>query len=305
VLPLLVVWANIHGSVLLAGGIVAVHGVFRLLRGQDRRVAGLLMLSPLTIFASPYGLSVADYYLGTAGSTAFPDLLQEWQAPSLPTDLRFFALALGGTWLVARARELPASERFTFVLLVVAGLVARRYDVWLALYSAVVLPGLVEREWRRAPLVRERTAVVLALAGGLAVVVALVFAAARPVDELRRAYPKGVETAVQRELVRDPTLRLFASEMYADWLLFSVPEARGRIAFDTRFELLNDRQLRDLITFNNRVEGWRSVTRGHRLLVLETMRHRHILERLAHEPGARTVFEDARVTAVLRPRTPS
>src|SRR5438067_1598905 len=52
-LPLLCLWANIHGSVVLGSGLVAAHGLQSLLRtGRRPLPAALLVLAPLTVLAS-------------------------------------------------------------------------------------------------------------------------------------------------------------------------------------------------------------------------------------------------------------
>ena len=49
--------------------------------------------------------------------------------------------------------------------------------------------------------------------------------------------------------------RVFANESYADWLVFEHPQLAGRIAYDSRFELLTSRQLRSVQEFRNLVAG--------------------------------------------------
>lgn len=298
VLPLLVVWANVHGSVLLAAALAALYGL--LIVRTRPGIAAALLLSPAALVATPYGLDSIGYVRDTAGNTIFPSLLDEWAPTSFPADWRFFAVAAVTGWLLARGSEVTSFERAAFLVLLVAGLTASRYTVWLALYAAVVLPPMVERAWARQPLASRRTTAVLAAAGVVVVSVALVATSATSEDRLRSAYPVGAGQVVADELARDRDLKIFASEIYADWLLYEIPRARGRVAFDTRFELLTDEQLRSLVRLNNRVEGWRSALRGHRLLVLETVRHRDLIEPLAAERGAATLYADARLTVIRR-----
>ena len=57
VLPLLVLWANLHGSVVLGAGLTVLLGIVELVR--SRRLAwmpvALVVLAPLCVLASPYG----------------------------------------------------------------------------------------------------------------------------------------------------------------------------------------------------------------------------------------------------------
>ena len=40
-------------------------------------------------------------------------------------------------------------------------------------------------------------------------------------------------------------MRVYANEMYGDWLLLRRPQLRGRLAFDIRFELMSKKELQD------------------------------------------------------------
>ena len=63
VLPLLVIWANLHGSVVLGAGLAVLLGVVELVRGGGRWIPlALVVLSPLCVLASPYGWKLVAYY---------------------------------------------------------------------------------------------------------------------------------------------------------------------------------------------------------------------------------------------------
>ena len=56
--PLLVVWANLHGSVALAALLVMLLGAYELVRSRGRtwtRDGLLIVLAPLAVLATPYG----------------------------------------------------------------------------------------------------------------------------------------------------------------------------------------------------------------------------------------------------------
>src|SRR5436305_3301556 len=60
VIPVFVVWANVHGSVSLAAGLTALYGLTVVRR--RRLVGAALVASPLALLASPYGLGLVGYY---------------------------------------------------------------------------------------------------------------------------------------------------------------------------------------------------------------------------------------------------
>ena len=86
VLPLLCLWANVHGSVVLGAGIVCLYGLTLFVPGginrrTARRAAPFLLLSPLTVFVSPYGFDLVAYYRLLLVDPPFKHLIQEWEPP--------------------------------------------------------------------------------------------------------------------------------------------------------------------------------------------------------------------------------
>ena len=104
VIPLLALWANLHGSVLLACVLVLLRcaiGAGTALRAQRPHEAlrfavpaGAALLAPL---ASPYGPGLVDYYRATLTNGAFHELVSEWAGTTLrgwPVFFVFAALAI-------------------------------------------------------------------------------------------------------------------------------------------------------------------------------------------------------------------
>ena len=83
--------------------------------------------------------------------------------------------------------------------------------------------------------------------------------------------------------------RIFANESYADWLVFEHPQLAGRIAYDSRFELLTSRQLRSVVEFRNRVNGWRSTIGGYSVLVLDKVEDHQPIKALLRAGEARVL----------------
>ncbi len=57
-----------------------------------------------------------------------------------------------------------------------------------------------------------------------------------------------------RDATRDPSVRLLATDGTANWLLWRIPALRGRVAYDVRFEVLDEGTL-DALTHYGRLEG--------------------------------------------------
>ena len=313
VLPLLVLWANVHGSALLGFGLVALWALAAFIRagrspglGPTRTRAALITLAALVcLVASPYLFDLPGYYRDILGAGAFRDLVSEWRPATLTHDWPFFALALPALWLAAnRARRLSVFEHAVLLFTFVAALGAIRNIVWFALVTMMVIPRALDAVWvgKDAP-IRRRVNVALSLTAVVVTLVALALAAARPTDSYTASFPAGAARAVERAAGADPSLRIFANERFADWLLWESTELEGRVAFDARFELLTDSELREIASFRRR-EGldWRAAADGYRLLVLDSKRERGVIRSFRREPGIRVLFRDPDVTVLLRSR---
>ena len=98
---------------------------------------------------------------------------------------------------------------------------------------------------------------------------------------------------------------MYADERFADWLLWRLPQLRGRVAYDASFELLSSTQLQAIGVFKSESGAdWSRVAGGYRLLVLDSSATA-LVRALAREPGTRRLFESDGVVVLLRPVGPS
>ena len=104
-----------------------------------------------------------------------------------------------------------------------------------------------------------------------------------------------------RDALRDPATRVYPTDRFADWLLWTIPELRGRIAYDVRFEVYTRGQMVDIVHYNGETgKDWKRVANGFRFIALDnTDKTSHLPDFLA-EPGARVVYRNADVTIVDR-----
>ena len=88
VFPILVLWANLHGSVTLGVGLAVLYGLTLLLADLrrdgakglgDARAWAFIVISPLTLLATPYGTAVIHYYRVTLANSEFARLVTEWK----------------------------------------------------------------------------------------------------------------------------------------------------------------------------------------------------------------------------------
>jgi hypothetical protein len=312
-LPLLVLWGNLHGSAVLGAGLVAVWAAAGLiclgwLRGEEARLARVRCVAVagaafLCLLVSPYGLDVVGYYRDVLGAGAFRDLVTEWGPTTLSNEPLFFVLAIGSVWLAARKpRALTLFEHLALIGLLFSGLGAVRNAVWFALAAAMVVPRALDAVWPVAEAeLRRRVNIVLSLFALALVGVSLVSAVARA--PVVNAYPDRAAEFVSSAARRDPSLRVFANEAFADWLLWRVPALAGRVAFDARFELLSSRQLRAVVRFRHQTTPqWAAAAAGYRLLVLDPRTEMRVYRSFRAEPGTRILFRNEEIAVLLRRR---
>jgi hypothetical protein len=261
VLPLLVLWANIHGTVTLACVLVSLRGFTIAVSKQEEpkrlRAALLISLPPAALFASPYATDLLGYYRTMLVSPALRTFIDEW-GPSTPSAMTalFYLVAFGTVALLARyPGRLTAFERLALLITLVAGVTAIRSIIWFALAALVLAPQLLDgaiSRGRRGS--QQRGRAVLAMASAVALVAALSVVATRPESWFTAQSPHAGGAAVARFMDTHPQATIFADDRYADWLLWEYPQLAGRVAYDIRFELLTLDQLNDLRAYR-RVTG--------------------------------------------------
>jgi hypothetical protein len=301
-LPLLVVWANLHGSVVLGAGLTVLLALVELVRA--RRLAwmpvALALLAPLCVLASPYGTKLVAYYDLMLVDAPFAPILREWQwsSPSATTAL-FWLLALVAAGVLALRRcrsRLTFFELAVLAITFVGAVQAVRGVIWFALVCAAILPvaldGVLTKSDVDAP--RVNRVISLVSLGGLAVA-ALAFLV-HPASWYVSDWPEQRVEAV-RDATRDPATRVYATDGTADWLLWRIPDLRGRLAYDVRFELYDQSALDELVRYGARRGDWTSLLDGYRVVVVDDAAH---LRTLDAEPGARIVYRDDGLALVRR-----
>jgi hypothetical protein len=312
VLPLLALWANLHGSVVLGATLVALYAVAgiapRLRRRSGRLPLGrglVLLLAPvLCIFASPYGFELAGYYRRTLFNPGMTRYIIEWQAtkPGLST-ATFFLLLLGGAWLTGRSRSLTGFERLAVLVTGVAALSSIRNVVWFGLAAVVLLPAALQEIWPERPARRRAGlnvgAAVVAVAGAI---VAVSVISARPLAWLDHDWSPRAAAAVARVADDRPSARVFSTLRSADWLMLREPSLRGRVALDARVEILSQSDLHRFYDFNNRIgDRWRAAAAGYDLVVLDPENDGAIERALLSEPGTHRIYGDGAISVLSRP----
>ncbi len=310
-LPLLVVWANLHGSVVLGAVLTMTLAAIELVSRRDlplRRGLALLLLAPLAVLATPYGpIETARYYRFMLTDPPFASRVIEWQPSDLGADtLVFYALAtLAVVVVVLGRRRLQAFDVVALALTFVGAVLAIRGIPWFALTSMILLPVALGSVLEgSAAVVRSGLNRGLAVGAVAVVAVAVAVAVARDASWYESEWPNGALSAVA-EVAADPSERVLATDRHADWLLWKVPGLRGRLAFDVRFELYDEAFFDRLASYKLQTGDWKALAEGYGLVVVDEKPPTTPTDGLLAEPGARKLYADDRVTVVLRPASAS
>jgi hypothetical protein len=212
----------------------------------------------------------------------------------------FWVLGIVGVGILALRRcrtRLTVYELAVLVVTFVGAVQAVRGVIWFALACAAILPIALDGLLTRADVEAPRVNRVISLGALAGLAVAAIAFLAHPASWYVSNWPEQRVAAV-REATRDPSTRLYATDGTADWLLWRIPDLRGRIAYDVRFELYDQAALDRIVRYANRSGDWKALLDGYRVVVVDDLAH---LEALAAEPGAKVVFHDDGIAVVERP----
>jgi len=306
---LLVVWANVHGSVALGALLVMMLGGYELVRNRGRswpRSLALVVLPPLAVLATPYGpIATAKYYDLMLVDPPFAGRVTEWRwaAPALNTLFFYVLVAIAIPLVIWGRRRLALFDVVILGLTAVGAVTAIRGIPWFALACMVFLPVAIGRTLESRNPGPPKRRVNMAIAVGFAVALTAVAGSLflRSDSWFEDYWPPEPVEAVRAEL--EPGDRVFAPDRFSDWLLWKIPELRGRVAYDVRFELY-DREFFDRLQVYAGETGadWKSFAEGYRIVIVDETRRSHTADFLA-EPGARAIYRGEEITVVLRPES--
>lgn len=314
VVPLLALWSNLHGTVLLASTLVVGYSAARLVLAARARILSLSALylvvglaSAATIFANPYGISIIDYYRALIGNPVVSQYIVEWAPPSLGnvTSLAFFGLLFAV--IAATAYGLGRGYRPTPTLLVIVaslGLLATqgvRYQAWFAVAGALLAGETLAAVRPSPPELSPRVRRV-----GMLVTVAFAVVAVGVLGRTRNATferldPLHALAAAASYTSAHPGSTILADEQSSSALLWLYPKTAGRVAFDARLEQYQHSRLKNWFTYITGSEpGWPALAASYDVLVASRKENPGLAARLKTLRGWRTIAADKEGIAVVR-----
>jgi hypothetical protein len=135
--PLLAVWSNLHGAVLMGFAVAGSYLLLSRLRQRPVETVAIGVAGSLALWATPALLRTAGYYAGVFGNEAAHRGSDLWARPSL-SGVFDVLLILSALVLVGAAlrRRLPLWEYAALAGLALATMSASRHGLWLLLFAA-------------------------------------------------------------------------------------------------------------------------------------------------------------------------
>jgi hypothetical protein len=304
VVPLLVLWANLHGSVVVAVCLVLLRAAVGL-KESALRARSLVLAAAAVVAAvvTPYGLGIVGYYQHTLLNPSFAQLVTEWRPMSLSiATAPVMVVAAGAVWLTARhTRRLGLFAVIAELALVALAFLAVRNAVWLGFGSLMLLGPALEAEIGSREASNERLNTIFAFAGAAFLAISVLAVASRGAEALTKAFPTAAGDAVAQAANSDPSARVFADERFADWLMFEHPELVGRLAYDVRFEQLTPKQLLSTVEWKIQLtDHWRAAARGARVIVVALPKGKRVQHALLRDRRLRRSYVDRRLAVFVR-----
>lgn len=304
VVPITVLWANLHGSFFLAPLLLGLAWVED--RSLRERVAPTALLagaaSLLATMVNPFGPRVWSYAAGLSTNPVIRRTIEEWQPPTIRTytGAVFFLSVLGvAVLLIARVRRpVPWASLMPLAVFLVIALAAIRGVYWWAIAAPIALAGVVPdrpaRTERRDPAGPLNVGIVGLLAVGLvAALIPWIPYAGRSMPTERQLLfaPAGITRELHRILA--PGQVLFNAQQWGSWLEFEFPE--NPVVVDSRIEVVPAQVWSKSYAASDGIEGWQAILDSWHVdvAVLARDQQRGLIPRMKADPGWDLVYEDA------------
>jgi len=321
--PLIAVWANIHGTFALGIGLLGLVWLGDLrdeaLPARSRHLAlGVAAASAIAATANPAGLELWRYAAGIATSPLITSRITEWQPPDLRSGegLVFYGSALVVAAILARrGRPTPWASLLLLAAFFLLAVLAVRGLAWWPLVATVTVAGLIGRQVSESPAATDDAAPVgserpmradprlfrrvnVAIAVILVLVAIGLLPALRPLDPglnapagLVSIAPPGITAKLRT--IAGPNDRLFAPQPWGSWFEYAVPATP--VFVDSRIEVFPPAVWDEYDVVVGGVEGWRQILdrRGVTIVVaVDQIGRVPLTSRLQSDPGWREIYSD-------------
>jgi hypothetical protein len=305
-LPVLaIVWANTHGSFVLAPAIAGAAWLSDIASGapRARRMLAITIVTLAATLVTPFGPAVWSYAAGLTTNPLVTSRITEWQPTSPRTfaGLAFYGSALlVAAYLARRPGRTPWPTLAWLGFLFALGAFAERGVAWWPLGAVVAVSAMVAEDGRQGAVRDSREPRPSRLNG--AIVIVLIAACVAVLPWWRAADP----LTGRRDLLADaPALplvvvaetpvgaRLFVPQRWGSWFEWAVPDRP--VFVDSRVELFPVAVWADEAAISAGLEGWQTALDRWAIdaVVTDARDGPDLATRMAAQPGWREVASGA------------
>jgi hypothetical protein len=307
--PLTLVWANLHGTFFLAIGLIGlawlddVHtGI-----GSARQLIVVGVASMVASMCNPYGARVWEYVLKLSANDAVRGLVVEWQPTSIDSysGAAFLVSVPLVALLLARARaRLAWPMLLSLASFFLIGLMSVRGVYWWAMAAPVIISGTTaarESPERPDPATRVNalTTFVLALIVLFAFVRWLPYRSPLPVPERFVAQaPFGITRSLAGILLEGE--RVFNAQAWGSWFEYALPD--HPVAVDSRIELIPPDVWKRYGDVSNGRDGWQQILAEWdvRVVALSRTQQGELLSRISRDAAWKLAYSDSDGSVFVR-----
>jgi hypothetical protein len=264
---LAIVWANVHGSFVLAPILAAFALADDLVgRKTPRRSVAIVIATIAATAATPFGLAVWSYAVDVATNDIIRSTVAEWRPPS-PLSGTGSLFWLSGIAVVAvaltRRSTIGVVDVARLIVFFALGAMALRSTVWWALAAPPVVAGwLAPPERRSAPVTTSSLRRKVAIGAVFVVFLAAAFSVHAGTDPVTGApnrlaadAPEVLVRATRRAVPAGSHLLVFQS--FASWFEYSLFD--DPVMVDSRIELFPNEVWQDYDTAIVAGAGWQAI----------------------------------------------
>ena len=308
--PLLLLWANTHGSFPFGILVLVIACVEDRVAGKSaRRTLVVTALAGLATVVTPFGPRVWSYVVELSTDPLIREVIPEWQPPwTSPQEGILFGatVVLAVAAFVRNRRELPWPAWLQLGIFLVLGASSMRSLFWWAIVLAVTLARL---PWARRRLIadpRNRLNVVLVGAFAVLPLIAAVrwlpYAGEDPPAHLMRFAPERLTEELRSILA--PGEPFANPQAWGSWFELMLPD--HPVAVDARIEVLPDDVQLASIAISRAEPGWEELLDEIpvRVLVVDRVTQDELVEALPSQDVWREVYADGDGLILVREDRP-
>lgn len=299
VLPILLVWANTHGSFFLAIPLIAIAWAQDIRRGTPigwPLVTAGLGAIPLTLI-NPFGIRIWGYAMSIATDPRIRNGVVEWQAPTVATvagALFLVSVVATATFVGWRWRDATWPTLAGLGFFLALGFTSIRASLWWLLAAPVLIAPLTprgthERADPHTPLNAVLAIILCVIAIG-PVVRWLPYTRQDPPGPLLGSAPIGITRALDRTL--RPGQPFFNAQGWGSWFEFALPS--NPVFVDSRWEVIPGSAWDAYAAISAGRSDWPGLldAYGLRVVALSHEFQGPLRPLIEHDPAWRLVYED-------------